>query len=219
MTAAPKTSHAWRRWLPRFSLRQLLLATAFVAVGCYALRWASPWWSLALFYAVLALVIGGLLIAVNWPGERRSFWLGLVICGVTHWVVATGSFRDVYPKSFVSNWISARAYDYLKPQLTVEPIRASSPEISSHGGHGMSVMFEDPRNSGIQTIEFRAGEDGHFRSTGPGAFYVMENDFVAVARGLWTLLIAYLGGHASLALYRIRNDLNSDRTDAANSHV
>src|SRR5262245_28271752 len=111
-------------WLPRFSLRQLLLFMALAAVGCYALRWASPWWSSVVFYADLALVVAGLLIAINWPGEPRSFWLGFAACGSLHWLLAfhAGFDRNIpqlYPGKFVTHRLSAYGYRLVKRQLVV----------------------------------------------------------------------------------------------------
>src|SRR5687768_1110746 len=116
------------RWLPRFSIRQLLLATTFFAIGCYALRWASPWWSIVLFYVALMLVVGGILVAANWPGEPRSFWSGFAICGIAHWLLVFHPGLDDgipahFPGVFVTHWFSAWSYSQLKPQLTVKPIR------------------------------------------------------------------------------------------------
>ena len=182
-------------WLPRFSLRQLLMFMALAAVGCYALRWASPWWSIVLFYADLALVVAGLLIAINCPGEPRSFWLGFAVCGSLHWLLAfhTGFDRPIpplHPGQFVTHRLSFYCYHRVKPQLLVRPIPGDPRESIIPG-----------RASGLMV----AGEDGYWRSYGPGPFYfVMEEDFVNVALGLWTLLIAYVGGQISLTLFRWR---------------
>lgn len=210
--------------MPRFSLRQLLLATTFAAVGCYALRWASPWWSIVLFYLALALVVGGLLVAINWPGERRSFWLGFAMCALLHWLLVfhpgfDNGIPPHHPGVFVTHWLSAYIYHQVRPQLTVEPVRVSPSELGSiRGRWGGDYLPVPPGLPGAQTPSFHAGEDGVFRGFGPGPFFIMEEDFCNVALGLWTLLLAYVGGHVSLALYRSRNDLNTDRTDSADPY-
>lgn len=205
------------RWLPRFSLRQLLLATTFAAIGCYALRWASPWWSIVIFYVVLALVVGGLLVAINWPGEPRSFWLGFVTIALLHWMLVfkpglPNGIPAHFPGVFVTHWLSAYTYTLIQPQLTVKPIPADPERIGSIRGRWGGEYREVPNPSGSGVIyrpgtempSFHAGEDGYFRGFGPGPFYIHQEDFVQVALGLWTLLLAYLGGHVSLMLYRLR---------------
>lgn len=210
------------RWLPRFSIRQLLLATAFVAVGCYALRWASPWWSIVLFYAALALVIGGILVAINWPGEPLSFWAGFAVCGIAHWLLVfhpglENGIPAHFPGVFVTHWFSAWSYQQLKPQLTVEPIQVDPNEIGKIRGRWGGEYLHVPAGPGTTASmpSFHSGEDGYFRGFGPGPFFIQEQDFVNVALGLWTLLLAYLGGHVSLALYRYRRKGTVDFADGA----
>ena len=192
-----------RRWLPRFSLRQLLLATALAAVGCYALRWASPWWSIVLFYANLAAVVAAALIAINCPGEPRSFWAGFCVCAVLHWVLAfepgfDNGIPPHHPGAFATRWLSAYTYQQLKPQLKVDPIRVDPFEIGAIRGRwgGDSLGMTAPGGSATVSIpSFKAGEDGYFRGFGPGPFFIFEEDFVNVALGFWTLLVGYVGGH------------------------
>ncbi len=211
-----------RRWLPRFSRRQLLLATAMAAVGCYALRWASPWWSIALFYANLAAVVAAALIAINWPGEPRSFWAGFCVCAVLHWVLAfepgfDNGIPPHHPGAFATRWLSAYAYHRIAPQLEVEPIRVDPSEIGTIRGRwgGPSLGIRVGNNPIASVPSFKAGLDGYFRGFGPGPFFIFEEDFVNVALGLWTLLLAYLGGHASLAMYRYRGKGTADFADFA----
>ena len=110
-----------------FSLRQLMLATAFVAVGCYALRWASPWWSIVLFYAGIVLIVGGILVVINRRGETRSFWAGFAICGILHMLLVfrpglENGIPALHPGAFATTWASAYTYNRIEPQLTVKPI-------------------------------------------------------------------------------------------------
>ncbi len=198
------------RWLPRFSLRQLLLATTFAAIGCYALRWASPWWSIVIFYVVLALVVGGLLVAINWPGEARSYWLGFVTIALMHWLLVfrpglENGIPAIFPNAFVTHWLSAYVYTLIKPQLIVKPIQTRPTDLGTIRGRWDGEYQPLPGTStGGFAPTLHAGEDGYFRGFGPGPFYIHQEDFVQVALGLWTLLLAYLGGHVSLMLYRFR---------------
>jgi hypothetical protein len=211
--ANPPAPRSWlpRSWLPRFSLRQLLLAMAIVGVACYALRWASPWWSIVLFYADLLCVTAGLLIAINWPGEPRSFWLGFAVCGILHWLLAFGAgfangIPPHHPGAFVTTWLSAYCYQSIRPQLEVKPLPVSPLQIGAIRGRWGGAMLEVSVAGGARehVPTFKAGEDGYFRGFGPGPFYVFEEDFVNVALGFWTLLAGYIGGQVSLVLYRWR---------------
>jgi hypothetical protein len=204
--------------MPRFSLRQLLLATTFAAVGCYALRWASPWWSIVLFYLALALVVGGLLVAINWPGERRSFWLGFAVCTLLHWLLVfrpglENGIPAIFPGAFVTHWLSAYTYQQIRPQLTVDPVRVNPSELGAIRGRRGGDKLPVPGSLDTVAPSFHAGEDGIFRGFGPGPFYIMQQDFCNVALGLWTFLLAYLGGHISLALYRYRIRRTADNAD------
>ena len=205
------------RWLPRYSLRQILMATTFVAVGCYALRWASPWWSIVLFYCGLVLIVGGILVAINRRGETRSFWGGFAICGVLHMLLVfrpglENGIPALHPGAFVTTWASAYAYNRLKPHLTVVPIPTDPAVLGTIRGRWGGEYAELPPQPGphprMVTIgrapSLNSGEDGYFRGFGPGPFYIQQEDFIQVAQGLWTLLLAYLGGHLSLAIYRRR---------------
>jgi hypothetical protein len=225
-TGATKTEWAYhdsmnlpagRRWLPQFSLRQLLLATTFVAVGCYALRWASPWWSIVLFYAGLTLIVSGILIALNRRGETRSFWAGFAICGILHMLLVfrpglENGIPALHPGAFVTTWASAYTYNLIKPQLTVVPIPTDPAVLGTirgrWGGEYREIPSQPGPAPGMNTVghapSFHSGEDGYFRGFGPGPFYIQQEDFIQVAHGLWTLLLAYVGGHISLAIYRNR---------------
>lgn len=66
---------------PRFSLRAMLLGTAFVAAACATLRFpngwlASAWWLLTVSVLLFAIVAAALL-----GQRRRAFWMGFAICG------------------------------------------------------------------------------------------------------------------------------------------
>jgi hypothetical protein len=213
------TARTWGRWLPRFSLRQLLLATAFVAVGCYALRWASPWWSIVLFYCGLTLVIGGILVAINWPGEPRSFWSGFAVCAIAHWLLVFEpglrvGIPPLHPSPFVTTWLSEAAYDRAQPLLMVQPRQVDLAEfVTVRGNTGREQITIRGSGSSMRIPEFKVGTDGRFYSLTGSPHVLLEEDFVQVALGLWTLLLGYVGGHVSLALCRSRRDLAADRAD------
>jgi hypothetical protein len=192
-----------------FSLRQLMLATAFVAIGCYALRWASPWWSIVLFYAGLFLIVAGILVAINRGGETRSFWAAFAICGILHMLLVLrpgleNGIPALHTTAFVTTWASAYTYNRIKPQLKVVPIPTDPAVLGTIRGRWGGEYQDVPGLPGAKSPSFHSGEDGYFRGFGPGPFYIQQEDFIQVSHGLWTLLLAYLGGHISLAIYRRR---------------
>src|SRR3954453_23835653 len=65
----------------QFSLRNLLIAVAFVAVGTAALLNANAWWSSLLWGAALSLLVFTGLAASYRQEAKRAFWGGYVLAG------------------------------------------------------------------------------------------------------------------------------------------
>lgn len=112
----------------------------------------------------------------------------------------------LHPGAFVTTWASAYTYNRIKPQLTVVPIPTDPDVIGTIRGRWGGEYLDVPIGpvTSKQMPSFHSGEDGYFRGFGPGPFYIQQEDFIQVCHGLWTLLLAYLGGHISLAIYRRR---------------
>lgn len=216
---------AINRWLPRFTIRQLLLATTFVAVACYALRWASPWWAIVLFYVSVTAILAGVLIAINRPGSPRSFWSGFAACGAAHMLLVfhpglENGIPSLHPAVFVTTGLSAYTHEKVKPVLTVKPIEVDPFKIMSFRGRFSRERYgaSTPAGDHFSFPVMVAGEDGYFRviEGTDGPYYVLEEDFIEVSHGIWTLLLAYLGGLVSLALYRGTSARDIETADSAN---
>ena len=215
MTASKRNN-----WLPRFSLREMLLAVAFVGIGCYALRWASPFWSNLLFYVTLLLVMAGTLIAINWPGEPRSFWVGFVLCGVTHWALVfhpgfDHGFPGPFSRTFITRVLSEHAYQRIRPHLTVNPRIEDIATIRDMNGHRWGRQDPHRPDDPNAFAVIVAARNGYFYSNRAETFNVHEEDFVAVGDYIWTILLAYLGAQISLLIYRTRS---AKADDAADNH-
>ncbi len=65
----------------RFSLRQLLLGTALVAVACVALRSASPTWVAALLGLTLFALTAAVPLTIFRQGANRAWWFGFALFG------------------------------------------------------------------------------------------------------------------------------------------
>ena len=127
----------------RFSLKQLLTATAIVALGCVALRSANATWIGAMFGLVWLTLAASLLLAVYRDGQSRAFWVGFALVGwlylLTPWFGSSiGS--GLHPDYLVTSRLSHRAHDWLYPQPAYPP-----------GGYGgmMGGMSMGPGGPGM----------------------------------------------------------------------
>jgi len=65
----------------RFSIRQLLIVTALLAVAFVALLNASPWWAAAMSSGVLLTLSAAIVLAIYREGQGRAFWIGFSVLG------------------------------------------------------------------------------------------------------------------------------------------
>src|SRR5688500_712555 len=89
--------------MPRFSIRQLLLATAFIAVGCFALLNASAWVAAALFCGLTLILSAAVLFAIYRDGERRAFWIGFAVLGWVYLFLCFSGFLSATSLSWHGN--------------------------------------------------------------------------------------------------------------------
>lgn len=68
----------------RYSLRGLLLATAFVAVACVSLKYASPLWWTILSAATLLLFMAVTVLAFTGSAEQRTKAIGFSVCFIIY---------------------------------------------------------------------------------------------------------------------------------------
>src|SRR4029453_1881329 len=65
----------------RFSLRQLLIGIALIAVALLALRSASPVWVMVLLSLTLLVLAASPLVALYRQGPQRAYWIGFATMG------------------------------------------------------------------------------------------------------------------------------------------
>lgn len=217
--------HAVPWW--RFSLKQLLLATAFVALGCVALRSANATWVAAMFGLALLILVASLLLATYRDGRSRAFWVGFALFGWIHLLfpMATG----LQPTQVITTRISHRLYDWL---YSVPPMAMGATGMGSGMSGGMSMPggsyaggaggYSAPMGSsggnmtggwstpsGMPGSMGMGGMMGSVSGAMPSPFTgPTQDDFTSVAHTLWMLLLALGGGWFAQWLYATRSQRN-----------
>lgn len=161
--ASTSTSSRWQSRfgsaLGRFTLRQLFLWTAFIALGCVALRNATATWASSLLGAALVLLAASLLLAAFRDGRSRAYWIGFATVGwlyVALLAYSTGidtnnrpwnnPFR---PDALITTQLSHSLYSWMCEKIS--PPVANPPAMGSGFGGaygGMPGALGGPMGSG-----------------------------------------------------------------------
>ncbi len=72
---------------PKFSLRFLFIATAYIALGCAVVLSESEFWSLLLWPTSFGSVSTAVLAVTYRRGKRRAFWVGFLVFGLGYLIV------------------------------------------------------------------------------------------------------------------------------------
>lgn len=210
----------------RFSLRQFMLGIAVFGLLLATLRYAVPWSARALFDLVLLLLAFSVLLAIYSQEPRRAFWTGFALFGwimvaVTQFHVLFAETQNSMSSISSSKWsfhplaqdnlpttIAGRGlYRILRPALEIQPPSPPPPNLILNGA---------PRFVGVnnQKNAITQYPNGFINGAGLGPFYVVEEDFLAVADCWWILLSGALGGLAAHWLSGRRNKREADSVDA-----
>lgn len=71
----------------RFTIRQLLFVTAFLALSCAALLGASSMWGAALWTCLAFYLAVAVLLAIFKDGSARAYWIGFALMGWLYFVL------------------------------------------------------------------------------------------------------------------------------------
>ncbi len=172
-----------------FSLRELFLLVAFVAVACAALKFAgSVWWAVLSAFAGLVFLAAAVTALLE-RGPRQAFAIGFIVCaGVYYGLVASASGQG--------------------------PNNNSNPELDPYSGRMPTTTLLKPLleavvvnkwvdATGKEIPNFNPSAGGGF-GAGPGAIVILmptRQDFMRIGHCLWTLLLGYLGGHFGRFVY------------------
>jgi hypothetical protein len=184
--------------MPRFSIRQLLVATALVAFGCLALLKSSSFLAAAMMGTVALVLVAAAVLAIYRAGDLRAFWLGFAIFGWSYLLLCYGSIFNennspIGWRRIITGQLATALYDRIYASAAIQPtiahptdpFRAPPPSAAYPAdpfGAPPPSMAGGPFGTGTgpQTIQI---------ATGPNPV-----DFLNVAHSLWATLIAFGGG-------------------------
>jgi hypothetical protein len=188
----------------QFSLRHLLVAVAFVAVGCTALLNANPWWVRGSWLATVGLLFVAVVQAIFRRGERRAFWTGFAIAGWLCIVAATNAFDGLrvvrqLPEQAMGA-LYARLPDALRmpyiEEQTGRPVDGGAslpPSVTSY-----RPSPEEPTSTGLVWLALQQQQP----TFAPNPRHVGWEFFQSIGEAIWTLLVALVGGTIARWVYR-----------------
>ena len=209
----------------RFSLRQLLLGTALVAVACVALRSASSTWVAALLGLTLLALTAAVPLAIFRQGAYRAWWFGFALFGWLYLLLLgyswsldpnTSQGNPLRPYSLATAQISSSGYmrmyaasptpiAYYLPAGTTGPVQMAYPVttvtavVPANGpGYAAPPIYSAPNVPASFT--YYVGTNG----TTPAFSGPSHEDFINVAHAFWAILIALCGGWFTCWVYTTR---------------
>ena len=210
----------------RFSIRQLLLGTALVAVGCVALRSASPTWVAALLGVVLLVLTAAVPLAIFRQGAQRAWWFGFALFGWLYLLLLAYSWgldpntsqgNPFRPYSLVTAQLSSSGYMRMYAAACVPPSGHYVPTtitvpVTTYPAVPATVMSDPayiaagspppiyPGGGSPATYTVYVGTNVATPAfSGPS-----HDDFINVAHAFWAILIAVCGGWFTCWLYVTR---------------
>ena len=203
----------------QFSLRNLLIAVAAVAVGTAALLNANEWWASLLWAIALLILVFAGLAALFRREAQRAFWIGYLVVGSLYLLLlmysvpsAPGSSTPYTPLNHyhlvttrVILWTYSLFPDSKKSQYILPALPAGGIGGSSWGGlAGPGMMPSMPGGAGMGPPGMGGLGMGPPPTLNPS--YVDQETFLEVGHALWILLLSWLGGTVAFCLYRTREN-------------
>ena len=198
----------------QFSLRNLLIAVAAVAVGTAALLGANAWWVSLLWGAVLLMLALAGFVAFFRRAAQRAFWSGYVVAGSLYLLLLMYSVPQIsqsntwmpYAPLNNSNLVTTKVIHWAYSLLPTAKTTPALPPPPQPGGTGMSpggMSGGMPSGmSGFGGGPFMGA--GQFFTGPPNPNYIDQEMFTEVGQALWILFFSWLGGTVALGLFRTR---------------
>jgi energy-coupling factor transporter transmembrane protein EcfT len=187
----------------RFSLRQLFVWMAVIALGCVALRNASGAWVAAMLGLAQLALATAILLVIFRRGAERAYWIGFATFGwlylllvLVNWSFAsnTNSASLFGPHHLATTRLSDACYHCLFDEA-FERYFAKFP-LPSSGDPAAPRMATSAIPPPV-AFNPALGSMGQ-RPPYPGPD---EGSFANVAHALWTILLAAIGGCLARWLY------------------
>lgn len=188
--------------LPQFSIRELLGAVTFLAVGTAALLYASRLWASSLLSFAFALLFIAVLGAITLRDSTRAFWLGFAVFGWLYFVLINWPGESNVTRQLITNDALRYVYDDVLPRVRTTPIEQISGVRTTQAPRNRITIR---RYVTIRTYD----QDDPF-DFGPNISYPTPYDFKRVGHSLWMLLIAYVGGRLGRYFYVRRSRDNGN---------
>jgi hypothetical protein len=204
----------------RFSIRQLLLGTALVAVACVALRSASPLWVAALLGLTLLLFAAAVPLAVFRQGTDRAYWFGFALFGWLYMLLLaygwsldpnTSQNNPLRTYSLVTSRVTTSACVRIFGPPTESPIYPLAVATTAYPvAYNANVALTNNPYSNfapnpIGTTPYIVPVTTYTTvRAGPAPNGPALDDFVNVAHAFWAILIAVCGGWFTCWLYATR---------------
>jgi len=189
----------------QFSLRNLLIAVAAVAVGTAALLNANEWWGGLLWGLALVLLVFAGLVTLYRRDAQRAFWSGYLVASALYLFLVLFGERTSLP--LITTKVTAWGYSLLPPSKKDEVITVPPPAGGMGVTGGGAGMMEDMM-SGMPIAPAAGGMMPGMGGMGMGATvnpsYIDQKEFTQVGHALWMLLLSWLSGTVAFCLYRTR---------------
>lgn len=184
----------------QFTLRHLLVAVAFVAVGCAALLNANGWWVSGIWTCVVALLSLAALLAIFLRGQRQAFWIGFALVGwltvlaATDKVPALTAARQL-PQQ-LTGWLYQRLPEIRRARYIEE--QTGRPVLDTPPPYFRDNLYAPPSQTALAIKSLALSQQPTFASNPQ---LIHAEDFLSIGDALWTLILAYSGGCIALWLY------------------
>lgn len=203
----------------QFSMRQLLVAVALVALGITALVNANAWWQSALWGLALVMLVSAGMMILYRREETRAFWVGFLFLGAAYlgllgcdWALWNGDRASRNPlmvRALVTTKLSDWTYDTILPESR-KARRVPNPDIQGDAAgaldsyNTLTVATTPDIQPYIDSGNVRVSLRLTPAATVANPHFIDRNHFTNVGHALWLIVLAALGGKLAQWIYRTR---------------